>query len=236
MPNKGYRQSPEHRAAIAVGVSNARRVRSRRDATSKVCSRCQRWRPLEAFGVSRDRWDGLQANCRDCRREQYHEDRERDRERAKRWRQANAERLAQSKQAYYRANRERIAAREREKYLENRERKIAYQKAYYLENREKGRASRAAYARANRGVFNESNRRRHARKQLATVVPVTQTDLDAKWAYWAGRCWMCGDEADTWDHVKPLLKGGAHMLVNLRPACRHCNCSKRATWPFTLAA
>lgn len=45
-------------------------------------------------------------------------------------------------------------------------------------------------------------------------------------------CWMCGNPADTVDHVKPLAKGGAHMLCNLRPACRSCNSSKNDRWPF----
>jgi 5-methylcytosine-specific restriction endonuclease McrA len=49
-------------------------------------------------------------------------------------------------------------------------------------------------------------------------------------------CWMCGGDADTVDHVKPLSKGGAHILANLRSACQSCNSSKGATWPFDLAA
>ncbi|WP_349257835.1 HNH endonuclease [Iamia sp.] len=43
---------------------------------------------------------------------------------------------------------------------------------------------------------------------------------------------MCGVEADSIDHVKPLSKGGAHMLSNLRPSCRSCNSRKGARWPF----
>jgi 5-methylcytosine-specific restriction endonuclease McrA len=43
---------------------------------------------------------------------------------------------------------------------------------------------------------------------------------------------MCGAEAVEWDHVKPLAKGGAHILANLRPACLSCNRSKRDRWPL----
>jgi 5-methylcytosine-specific restriction endonuclease McrA len=54
----------------------------------------------------------------------------------------------------------------------------------------------------------------------------------SKWSYWGGRCWMCGNEAVEWDHVKPLAKGGPDCLANLRPACMKCNRSKSSRWPL----
>ena len=38
------------------------------------------------------------------------------------------------------------------------------------------------------------------------------------------------------EHVKPLNKGGAHLLCNLRPACGDCNRFKLQKWPFPTAA
>lgn len=43
---------------------------------------------------------------------------------------------------------------------------------------------------------------------------------------------MCGGPADQVDHVKPIDKGGAHALCNIRPACGPCNTSKARKWPF----
>lgn len=37
----------------------------------------------------------------------------------------------------------------------------------------------------------------------------------------------------TWDHYKPIKAGGDHIMDNLRPACRSCNCRKHAVWPVT---
>jgi len=51
-------------------------------------------------------------------------------------------------------------------------------------------------------------------------------------AYYGGRCWMCGSPGETQDHVKPLSKGGAHMLANIRPACLTCNSRKCDRWPL----
>jgi 5-methylcytosine-specific restriction endonuclease McrA len=37
-------------------------------------------------------------------------------------------------------------------------------------------------------------------------------------------------------HVKPIAKGGAEMLCNLRPICRSCNASKCDKWPYVRAS
>lgn len=56
--------------------------------------------------------------------------------------------------------------------------------------------------------------------------------LRNRWDYYGGKCWLCGDEANTWDHVKPQSKGGSRYLPgNLRPACAPCNNAKGNLWP-----
>lgn len=66
---------------------------------------------------------------------------------------------------------------------------------------------------------------------------VTRRGLQGKLELWGYRCWMCGVELEiatvTWDHVKPLSKGGVDILANIRPACRSCNCRKQAKWPIS---
>lgn len=43
---------------------------------------------------------------------------------------------------------------------------------------------------------------------------------------------MCGiADADQADHVKPISKGGAHCLANLRPICNFWSSSKGGRWP-----
>ena len=74
--------------------------------------------------------------------------------------------------------------------------------------------------------------RRLARKRDATIVEFTNDQLDQRLSMFGYRCWMCGEEADQVDHVKPLARGGAHALCNLRPACGPCNARKWASWPL----
>lgn len=76
--------------------------------------------------------------------------------------------------------------------------------------------------------------RRAAVLRAAPSINFTADDLVARLSMFGG-CWICGcDLSDGLhiDHVKPLSKGGSHMLSNLRPACPTCNIRKGATWPF----
>lgn len=74
--------------------------------------------------------------------------------------------------------------------------------------------------------------RRRARKSGSATVEFSAQQLYDRWSYYGHRCYLCGDFASQSDHVKPLSKGGAHMLSNLRPICRPCNERKNDKWPY----
>ena len=67
--------------------------------------------------------------------------------------------------------------------------------------------------------------RRRARAALAQGTATT-AQIAARIAYYGGRCWMCGNEANSIDHVIPLADGGSNWPSNLRPACMTCNSRK----------
>ncbi len=75
-----------------------------------------------------------------------------------------------------------------------------------------------------------ANMRRRAVEQGVVVGEVTASGLLSRVAYYGEKCWMCGSPWEHMDHVKPLSKGGAHILANLRPACASCNSSKHSRW------
>jgi len=105
---------------------------------------------------------------------------------------------------------------------------------YYERNADHLRAYTAAWAKANPSACVLQTAKRRARKQAATVVPFTVEQLAAKFAYWGNRCWICGASAQAADHVKPLAKGGPHVLANIRPICKRCNSRKYTRWPYPL--
>ncbi len=104
--------------------------------------------------------------------------------------------------------------------------------AYRLRNRAKVRAWQKAYALRHPEKSGERAMRHQARKRGLAIVPFSKAQLEQKIAYWENCCWMCGLAWNHIDHVKPLAKGGAHVLANLRPACKKCNTRKSAKWPY----
>lgn len=74
--------------------------------------------------------------------------------------------------------------------------------------------------------------KRRARLKGASAVPFTAEQLAQKMSYYGNRCFFCSAPAVEVDHFKPLSKGGAHILSNLRPICKECNCKKSNKWPI----
>lgn len=175
----------------------------------KGCSDCGEMLPQSEFTRDARRPDGLNCYCRNCTRR-------RNRESYARNKAQESERKARA----CAANREKFLARNRNWREANRERERATNKAYYETRKDVFRKASLAYL---------------ARKADVPAVPFTVEQLAQRWAYYGNNCWICGEIADSTDHVKPLSKGGANMLCNLRPACRRCNGGKQNKWPFTPA-
>ena len=74
--------------------------------------------------------------------------------------------------------------------------------------------------------------RRRARKKGVMVGTVTRILIEQRFSMFGWRCWVCGGVSDSIDHVKPLARGGAHILANLRPVCGPCNARKADRWPY----
>lgn len=188
----------------------------------KRCTGCDQDWPIVCWSPDARRGDGLKHHCRSC--------------------------LAAGNAAYYEANKDRHNERTREWYQANRQRMREYDKARHDdERRERNRLAYHAnkeerkryirdWSRRNPDRRTEYLRRRRALKLSKSIGIITDVALAAKFAYWGNRCWMCGtsDEPLEVEHVKPLSKGGAHALANIRPACKPCNSSKRDRWPVPL--
>lgn len=138
-------------------------------------------------------------------------------EQMRRWNRVNAEKIRASKTKWRLANPALMAAARAEWEKANPERRREYRRT----RKRMDPIANRAYVRA-----------RQARRKNQTIVPFTAEQVRQRLAYFGGRCWMCGGEAEVIDHVKPLSKGGAHAVCNMRPACDNCNTRKGARWPF----
>lgn len=158
-------------------------------------------------GARRHRRAG-ESNCPPCQ----------DAERAfhREWKADNPEQQA----AWARANPTRRRASGRRSYWRNRERERERSRKWY----------------AQPGRERLKSQRRRARRLAVATIPFTPDQLDQRMSMFGKRCWLCGGPFEQVDHVKPVSKGGPHMLANLRPACNRCNARKKDRWPLGLSA
>jgi 5-methylcytosine-specific restriction endonuclease McrA len=224
----------------------------------KHCSRCGRRKPTTEFGKRSRAKDGLHPWCRTCareyNRERYRKHADKIKEDVRAYRRRNAEAVRARDRARYQRNKEKHAAWWQQYYAEHRE-EILERQASYNYPRSQKRVYEARYREthqtqrrtAGRHYYHslplEERRKkairsahvRRARKRGSAVVPMTQEAIDQKMAYWGKQCWVCGAPMEAIDHVKPLSKGGPHVLANLRPICHSCNGRKANKWPLAAA-
>jgi 5-methylcytosine-specific restriction endonuclease McrA len=186
--------------------------------TQKTCPRCERELPLEAFSKHAGRPLGRACYCQEC-----------DRARQKDWRTDNPLSEAQ-KELKRQTTRDWNAA--------NPERKKAQVRLHYEANREDYIERAAQWRKVNRDraleIQRSVMRRRNARLKGNTTESVDY-HLIAERDSWL--CYLCGDTVDpllkwpeqysaSYDHVKPISKGGEHSYANIRLTHLSCNLKK----------
>lgn len=96
----------------------------------KTCVKCRKPKLTSEFGRDASRKDGLQSNCKACRREYQEANRDRIAEYLREYRDANRDKISELRREYEEANREKIAERRRGYREANREKIAARQREY----------------------------------------------------------------------------------------------------------
>jgi len=219
----------------------------------KQCTKCQETKSLDDFYREKRVSDGYQAQCKSCMREHKRLARQKNPNLDREYYQANRERLQLKRKIKYSLDEEgRAKEREQQRlyYQKHREALKAKVRAYNKTNaakisernrlrrqdpdyvkvaNERSRKYRANPA--NHKVLAHRTMQYYSRKYEAKGFS-TKAQLQARWDYYGGRCWICTDEAKEMDHVIPLSKGGTNWPANLKPICRSCNARKSNTWPY----
>lgn len=184
----------------------------------KTCTKCGLAKPLAEFARRRRAIPGdLQAQCKECRREQKRawkaRNPERDKEHWLRWRAKQPEGT------------------------------LPYQRRWYEQDPERNREQRRVWKEANRDKVNEAERLRYAanievarqrareyqHRRRGMRGPVSVETMARTLELLDHACTYCGSiEKIEIDHIVPLSRGGTHEPENLAPACRACNRSKGA--------
>lgn len=182
----------------------------------KVCTKCGESKLLSYFHKRTLSKDGLMSQCKDCVNTRI--------------------------RANYKANPEDKIAKTRQYHLDHPEWSKETLRNWHVKNRDE-RNARVKARLATDVEFREYRRKlvarkeheRRAQKAGTKFIKISQDIYDSILLEYNNCCWICELPVDKvfWDHVKPLAKGGAHIVDNLRPACGPCNSRKNALWPFT---
>jgi len=195
---------------------------------TKQCSKCHETWPATAeyYGPDGRARDGLQSQCRYCRRA--------------------------SQRASYAADPEKCVARRMRYYWEHREAELAYSAAYHRANPEKIRRYQHRWSLRNPEKRREAHRnwrkrnaersRAYTRSRQARLAGAagryTADDVTAQLQRQRGRCYWCekklGDSYHV-DHVNPVARGGLNGPENIVVACPSCNLRKGAKHPMEWA-
>lgn len=185
----------------------------------KTCNKCKETKELSLFKKKASIKSGYAATCKKCAveysKQHYEANKQKRLEYAQAYRENNVEKVSVAKRASYSKNRDYYSAANKRWRLENPERKAELDKQWRINNPQRR--------------YEIEKRRRLA----LSGSHIDLTLLAQKIDYWGGLCWICKIKPyESIDHVKPLNKGGAHILCNLRPACKPCNSSKGDKWPI----
>lgn len=187
----------------------------------KRCGRCKSYKSVSDFTTHRRTKDGLNYACRSCTRKSR--------------KISRLGRLDQEKE-YAQKNKERLSAQKRQRRATPRgDRERVANLKYYHDNKKKCSDWHKQWCRANKAANRRYVHLRRARLQHVQVIDFTSELLAERWRYYGNKCWICRQPATETDHVKPISKGGAHMLCNFRPICKPCNGSKHDRWPYSTA-
>ena len=141
---------------------------------SKFCPKCKKTLLLKSFGKNKNKKDGLQNYCKECRKTQHNENRDKIlsyqqkyraenidtlREKEKRYSQDNKEYRKLQHKAYYEKNKDSLLCKNRNRYEQNKEDYKAINKKWAENNKDKKRVADKQYRQNNIERINLNQKR-----------------------------------------------------------------------------
>lgn len=202
------------------------------DVTTKRCSKCGETKPLDGFHAFHRAKDGLHPWCKLCKcayeKARNAANPERNRARAKEWRDANLEKAKETKRRYHIDNKDTIRDRVRAWRQANPDRHNASNRRWAAahpdatrENRQQWKRQNPDHYRALRAIarHRRAGLMKEARHEIVLRADVFSRDN--------GVCHICQLPANPlrWelDHIVPIAQGGPHATDNVAVSHPWCN-------------
>jgi len=183
---------------------------------TKQCSKCIKVKSTDRFKKDKQKKDGLDSSCKDCRHTYYKD---------------NQERILKNAASYYVNNKSEISKRIKKYHQYNRGSILEQRKQYRIDNKTTIKESNRKYYEKNPGVRRAQSRRRWAKKRNINECYTPEDEITTLTAF-DNKCFKCSSAKDLCvDHHRPLSKGHALTPDNAVILCRVCNSSKGAKPP-----
>lgn len=190
------------------------------NSITKKCTVCGEIKYLSLYNNHKNGKYGKRATCKDCdkiyRAKVYTPEAQRN------WRRANPEKAKEANKR----SRDKNPNYRKEYYQKNKERTLKLNKLWYEENKERKNETSKKWSTPERRSVIYHKRRARLVGSGGKVKIKDWEDMLKKY----GKCLCCGrtDIKLTMDHVVPISLGGKHVIENLQPLCKSCNCKKGA--------
>lgn len=215
-----------------------------------ICSRCKKDKSPDEFHRHRRKKSGLYSQCKSCaaglNKVWRSKNADKIRLTGKKWNAANYDKVQAQRRKYRESHREELCEKQKARYRIDpqpyKDRMREWELAHPEKVREHARkmnesrkAIKLQWQKDHPEISREKERRRRAKKQSVLTIRFTQEQLNSRLSMFGNKCWICGADAESVDHVKPIAAGGGHLLANIRPACGKCNSGKGAKWPLDIS-
>lgn len=127
----------------------------------KTCQKCKIEKDESEFQKDKNRKDGLNYVCKQCFKDYYIKNKERQLQRQKIYYQDNCERIKKVHQEYRNNNRFRINMQSKQYYLDNKEKIDEKHLEYWRNNKERLCEAQKKYNEKNKGRINERHKQRY---------------------------------------------------------------------------
>lgn len=201
---------------------------------TKKCNGCMckgKQQDVKLFGKGNDRKNGLQYQCRFCRKEYHRVNSDKIKIRMKKYYKKNKKTLSVSGKKHYKENKEKILQRNEIWRKNNLEKVRATNSNWNKNNPEKLKNYRKKWRKNNLKLVRACGRRRRAQeRKIKENFTSIQEDITRK--AFNNKCFNCKSTKKLCiDHHRPLSKGHPLTLQNAVVLCFPCNTSKLAKDP-----